>query len=163
VSSAIGRVFFAQGVAQAKNGDELFCGKRNFVQPMGSINFGPSMYAQGALLFPLLSFWWGEGGRVFFFIFPWSQCVLIYVPLSSQWVLISSPICSPSSQCVPEHVLHSTSLLSHMLWQMLSSLLVIIFSSDTQHKSQGFLNKRTGQLLSVLGGSLLFQRTTGSG
>jgi hypothetical protein len=28
---------------------------------------------------------------------------------------------SPSSHCVTQHVLHSTSLLSHMLWQTLSS------------------------------------------
>ncbi len=31
------------------------------------------------------------------------------------------PICSPSSQCVPQHVLNRASLLSHMLWQTLSA------------------------------------------
>jgi hypothetical protein len=41
--------------------------------------------------------------------------------LSSQGVLIKFSMCSPSSQYVPQHVLHSTSLLSHTLWQMLSS------------------------------------------
>jgi hypothetical protein len=42
-------------------------------------------------------------------------------PLSFQWVPIRFPIHSPSSQCVLQHVLHSTSRLSHMLWQMLPS------------------------------------------
>jgi hypothetical protein len=40
---------------------------------------------------------------------------------SFKWVPIRFPIHSPSSQCVLQHVLHSTSLLSHMLWQMLLS------------------------------------------
>ncbi len=45
--------------------------------------------------------------RIFFSIFPGSQCVPNVFPLGSQ--------------CVPQHILQSTSLLSHMLWQMLSS------------------------------------------
>jgi hypothetical protein len=49
---------------------------------------------------------------VFFSFFP---SVATMFPLSSQWVLIRFPICS---QCVPQHVLHSTSLLSHVLWQL---------------------------------------------
>jgi hypothetical protein len=54
----------------------------------------------------------GVGSRGFFFSFsPGSQCVLTMFPMIS-----------PSSLCVPQHVLHSTSLLSHMLWQMLSSI-----------------------------------------
>jgi hypothetical protein len=58
-------------------------------------------------------------GRIFFSFSPGSQPTMFL--LSSQWVPIRLPICSPNSQCVPPHVLHSTSLLSHMLWQMLSS------------------------------------------
>ncbi len=51
-----------------------------------------------------------------FSFFPGSQCVHTMFPSSSQWVPIRFLIRSPSSQCVPRHVLHSTSLLSHMLW-----------------------------------------------
>lgn len=55
--------------------------------------------------------------------FPGSQYVLTMFPLSSQWVFTMPS----SSQCFPQHVLHSTSLLSHMLWQMLSSFHVWIW------------------------------------
>ncbi len=60
------------------------------------------------------------GGREGFFfhfalfpnVFPWGS---LFVPNRFS-------ICSPSSQSVPQHVLHiSTSLSSHMLWQMLLS------------------------------------------
>jgi hypothetical protein len=61
------------------------------------------------------------GGKVFFPFYPGSQCVLIMFHLSSQWVPIRFSICVSSSQCVPQNVLNSTSLESHMLWQMLSS------------------------------------------
>jgi len=56
------------------------------------------------LLFFLLSFFGGGGGKggkgFFFSNFPGSQCV--------------ATMFSSSSQCVPQHVLHSTSLFSHM-------------------------------------------------
>ncbi len=85
----------------------------------------------------------------FFSFFPGSQCVPTMFLSSSQWVPIrlivnmlrgkaffhfslfpsvfslcslSVPNGFPSGpQCVPRHVLHSTSLVSHRLWQMLSS------------------------------------------
>jgi hypothetical protein len=43
-------------------------------------------------------------------------------PLGYLKVLHGFPICSPSSQCVPKHLVHSTSLLSHMFWQMSCSI-----------------------------------------
>jgi hypothetical protein len=45
----------------------------------------------------------------------------IFSPRCSQWVLIAFPICSTCSQNCPQDVPNSTSFLSHMLWQMLSS------------------------------------------
>jgi len=85
----------------------------------------------------------------YFSFFPGSQCVPTMFLSSSQWVPIRSmvnmlggedffhfslvpsvfslcPLYVPNGfqsgpQCVPQHVLHSTSLVSHMLWQMLSS------------------------------------------
>jgi hypothetical protein len=102
-----------QGVlAQAKNDDELFFAKRNFMQPMGRPK-------HVVLLFLTFKF-----GEVFYFFsfFPGSQCVPTIFPLSSQWVLVMFHL---NSQWVPirfpQHFLHSTSLLSHMLCQMLSS------------------------------------------
>jgi hypothetical protein len=54
------------------------------------------------------------GGKGIFFIFPWFPMCSHYIPLSSQWFPLGS-------QSVLQHVFHSTSLLSHMFWQMLSS------------------------------------------
>jgi hypothetical protein len=76
----------------------MVTGNRNFMQPMGRL----SMHSKCLDLFSF-KFWvvgrgGGDGGL--FFIFPWF------------------PMCF---QCVPQHVLYSTSLLSHMIWQMLSS------------------------------------------
>jgi hypothetical protein len=60
---------------------------------------------------PLCLFSWG-GGKGFFFIFPCFPMCFHDVP--SKFLM--------SSQYVPQHVLHlSTSLLFHMLWQMLFS------------------------------------------
>ncbi len=69
-----------------------------------------SMHSRCLASFPFKFGGWGG----FFPLFPGSQCVHTMFPLSSQWVPIRFQIC-------PQHVLHSTSLLSHMLWQMLSS------------------------------------------
>ncbi len=70
-------------------------GNRNFMQPMGR--------PKHALKVPcFFSFSVGGGGRIFF-----------------HFSLVSNMF--PNSQCVPQHVPHSTSLLSQMLWQMLSS------------------------------------------
>jgi len=73
---------------------------------------------QSALFIILFSFErGGGGGRIFFLFFFGSQCVPTMFPLGSQWVLNMSPKFPMCSQ----HVVHSTSLLSHMFWQMLSS------------------------------------------
>ncbi len=95
-------------LAQAKNGDELFW-EEKFHAPNGK----PQACTQGALLFFLLSLGeWGWGGEGFSFSFsPRSQWVPIICPLSSQWV----------PNLFPNMFFHSTSLLSHVLWQMLSS------------------------------------------
>ncbi len=129
-----------QGVlAQAKNGDELF-----WEEKFHAANGKARACTQGALHFILLSF----GGKGFFFHF---SLVPNVFPLNSQWVLrmgypievvnriilfifflyqvlLHDMLCvelhssgSPSSHCVTQHVLHSTSLLSHMLWQVLFS------------------------------------------
>ncbi len=90
-----------QGVlAQAKNGDELWEDKFH------AANGKPQACHQSALLFFLLSFGGGEEARErvkdFFSFFPGSQCVLITVPLSFQWVpnmLPNFPMCSPT--CSP--------------------------------------------------------------
>jgi hypothetical protein len=47
--------------------------------------------------------------------------VPIMFPLSSQNVPIEFSIFSPSSQCISQHVLHSTSPLTHMFSQRLYS------------------------------------------
>ncbi len=91
-------------------------GKRNFMQPMER----PKHALKVPLLFLLLRLK-GRERKDFFSFFPGSQCVHIMFPSSSQWVPIRFSIRSPSSQCVPQHVLHSTSLISHMLWQISSS------------------------------------------
>ncbi len=114
-------------LGQAKNGDELF-----WEEKFHAANGKAQRCTQGALLFPFKSFFWEGRAEDFFSYFPGSQCVLTMFPLSSQWVPIRFPLGShqvpirfplgsPSSQCVPQHVLHNTSLLCHMLWQMLSS------------------------------------------
>ncbi len=75
-------------------------GKRNLMQPMGR----PQACTQGALIFFPFKFWgWGRD-RFFLHV----SLIPNVFPLSSQWVLIWFPIYSPSSQCVPQHVLHST-------------------------------------------------------
>ncbi len=89
-------------------------GKRNAMQSMGK--------PKHALKAPCFLFFFsfegggagGRGKKDFFFIFCW-------FPMRSLQVPNRFSICSPRSQCVPQHVLHSTSLLSHMFWQMLSS------------------------------------------
>ncbi len=87
-----------QGVlAQAKNGDELFC-ERNFIQPMGPM--GRPKHALKVLCFLKKRFGWRGG---FFSIL---HLVTNVFPWSSQCVLIRFPIFSLSSQCV----LHNTSL-----------------------------------------------------
>ncbi len=87
------------------------------------ISFGqwedPSMHSRCLAFFPF-KFVWGDGGVTedFLSFSTGYQCVPIMFPFSSHEVLNISP----SSQCVSQHVLHSMSLLSHMLCQMLSSL-----------------------------------------
>jgi hypothetical protein len=66
---------------------------------------GPSMHSK-SLAFFHFKFRVG-GGKDFFSFFPGSQCI----PTMFPW---GFPSCS-------QYFLHSTSLLSHMLWQMLSS------------------------------------------
>jgi hypothetical protein len=70
------------------------------------------------LAFFLFKFGGGGGGSGFFFHLSLVPNVL---SVSSLLVPNGFPICSPSSQCVPQRVLHSTSFLSYMVWQMLSS------------------------------------------
>jgi hypothetical protein len=109
----ISRVFFARGISLGQRcwwtllGRKISCSQHE----------GPSVHSRclAFFFFPQL------GGGGFFSFFPSSQCVSTMCPSSSQWVPIGFSICSPSSQCVPQHVLHSTSLLSYMFWQMLSS------------------------------------------
>jgi len=106
--NSIGRTFFARDISPSQKwwqtlwGREISCSQWE----------GPSMLSRCLVFF---AFKFGGGrGRVFFHF----SSVATMFPLSSQWVLIRFPICS---QCVSQHVLHSTSLLSHMLWQLLSS------------------------------------------
>ncbi len=98
---------------QAKNGDELFL--------VIEISFGqwegPSMHSRCLAFFPFKFVEGGGGKRIFLSFFSGYQCVPTMFPSSSHRVLNMSP----SSQCVPQYVLHSTSLLSHMFCQMLSS------------------------------------------
>ncbi len=83
-------------------------GKRNFMQPMGR-------RPKHAFKVPCSIFLLSLGrGRDYFSFSPSSQCVPTMFQVQ---VPNGFSIHSPSSQ----HVLHSTSLLSHMLWQMLSS------------------------------------------
>ncbi len=113
----IGRVFLAVHIRPGQKwwwtllGREISCSQSE----------GPSMHSR-CLAFLPFKFWVGVVGKEFFFIlffhFPLVPNVFTW---SSQLVLIRFPICSPSFQCVPQHGLHSSSLLSHMLWQMLSS------------------------------------------
>ncbi len=87
-----------QGVlAQAKNGEELFSEDK-----FHTANGKAQACTQGALHFFLLSF-----GEDIFSFSPGSQSV--------PTMFLSS------SQCVPQHVLHISALLSHMPWQILST------------------------------------------
>ncbi len=115
-------MFFARrGVlAHAKNDDELFWEEKiscsQWERPKHVLKV-PCFF------FPFTFAHWGEGGgekrgEDSFSFFPGSKCETTMFLLSSQWVPNMFP---PSSHCVPQHVLHSTSLSSHMLWQMLSS------------------------------------------
>ncbi len=110
-----------------KNGQGVLCkgyqprpkmvnsfGKLNFMQPMER----PKHAVKVPCFFPFKV--WGGGG--IFFVFPQFPMCSQYVPFKLQWVPIRFSKCSSSSQCVPQHVLHSNSLLSHIMWQMLSSL-----------------------------------------
>jgi hypothetical protein len=133
-----------QGVlAQAKNGDELF-----WEEKFHAANGKARACTQNALLFILLIL---GGGKGFFFHFSlvpnafplnlqWvlgmgcpievTNRIILFIFFLYQ-VLLHDTLCgelhssgSPSSHYVTQHVLHSTSLLSllsHMLWQMLSS------------------------------------------
>jgi len=90
--------------------------KRNFMQPMRR--------PEHALKVPcFFSFkvlgcgGWGRGARN---VFHFSLLPNVF-PLGYTQILNGFPICSPSSGGVPQHVPHSTSLLSHMFCQMLSS------------------------------------------
>jgi len=105
-------------LAQAKISEELL-----WEEKFHAANGKAPSCTHGGLPFLLFSFGGrGVGEERFFFPFyPGSQCVLIMFHLSSQWVPIRLSICVSSSQCVPQNVLNSTSLESHMLWQMLSS------------------------------------------
>jgi hypothetical protein len=94
-----------QGVlAQAKNGDQVL-----WEEKFHATNGKAQPCTRGALLFILSCL----GGWGIFSYFLASQCVRNMFPSSSQWV----PKCSPVSQCFPQHVLHTTSLLSHMPWK----------------------------------------------
>jgi hypothetical protein len=94
-------VCFLQGVlAQAKNGEKLF-----WEEKFHTANGKAQACTQGVL--PLV---WVEG-EGFFLMFPWFSMCSHYVPFKFPM----------GSHQVPQHILHSTSLLSHMLWQMLSS------------------------------------------
>ncbi len=79
---------------------------------------GPSMQSSCLAFFPFKFVGGGKGGkrtrRGFSFTFPWFL------------------LCSPSSQCIPQHVLHSTSPLSHMLWQMLSSFHLYMWAKEEE-------------------------------
>jgi hypothetical protein len=101
-------VFFARGTSLGQLrtllGREISCSQWE----------GPSMHSRCLAFFP---FNFGEkerlGGRGVF-------------PLSSNGFPIMVSKCSSSSQCVPQHVLCSTSLSSHMLWQLVSSFFTYI-------------------------------------
>jgi hypothetical protein len=54
-------------------------------------------------------------------VFPWFSMCSHYVPFKFSMGSHMDFTMPPSSQCFPQHVLHSTSLISDMLWQMLSS------------------------------------------
>jgi len=87
-------------------------GKRKLMQPIGR----PKHALKVPCFFFLLS---KLGGGGFFFLNPWFLMCSHYVTFNFPMGPISFPICSSSSLCVPQHVLHSTSFLFHMLWQML--------------------------------------------
>ncbi len=90
-----------QGVlAQPKNGEELF-----WEEKFHTANGKAQACIQSAL--PLV---WVEG-EGFFKMFPWFSMYSHYVPFKFPM----------GSHQVPQHVVHITSLLSRMLWKMLSS------------------------------------------
>jgi len=95
-----------QGVL-AKASYELFWAEKSH-----AANGKPQACTQVALLFFLLTLERKKGGGG--------------VPFKFQWVPIMFSKCSSSSQCVPQHVLCSTSLSSHMLWQSVSSFFTYI-------------------------------------
>ncbi len=78
----------------------------------------PSMQSKCLALFPFKFGGGGGGSQGFFFIFPWFPMCSHYCPFKfptgSQYAP-QVPMCSPA--CSPQH----RSLLSHMLWQMVSS------------------------------------------
>jgi hypothetical protein len=84
-------MFFALGISPGQKwwptllGSEISCGQRE----------GPSMHSRCLTHFPFM-FWGLGGGEDQFVFFLGSQCVPTMFTLSSQWV--------------PQHVLHSTSL-----------------------------------------------------
>jgi hypothetical protein len=96
IEAWIGTIFFARGIRPCQIWWKISWQKR-----FDATNGKAQACTQGALLFFLLG----------------SQCV----PNMFTKFPICSSTCSPSSQCAAQHVLHSTSLLSHMHWQMLSS------------------------------------------
>jgi hypothetical protein len=103
-------------LAHAKNGDEVF-----WEEKFHAANGKAQACTQGALLFFLLCFggWGGAGGaggaggggERFFFIFT-------RFPMCSHYVPFKFPM---GSQYFPQNFLHTSSLLSHMPWKMVSS------------------------------------------
>jgi len=99
----IGRVFFARAISPGQKwwwtllGRELSCEWEGLGMESKCLDFFPFKFGgrKGGV---------GRGERIFFSFIPGSQLVPTRFPL-----------CSPSSQCVPQKGLHSTSLLSHML------------------------------------------------
>ncbi len=80
-------------------------GKRNFMQPMGR----PKHALNVPCFFSFYVLGLG-GGQRFFFIFPSFLMCSHYVPFKFPM----------GSQYFPQYVLHTTSLLSHMPWKMVS-------------------------------------------
>ncbi len=109
-------VFFARGIL-AKASYELFWEEKSHA-PNGKTQ----ACTQDALLFFLLTLERRVGG----WVGGWVGGCSHYVPFKFQWVPITFSKCSSSSQCVPQHVLCSTSLSSHMLWQLVSSFFTYI-------------------------------------
>ncbi len=104
--------FFFRGVFGAKSGQSMSIWTMDFpckfyLGAGGKIYFPFSQW-EGPRCFAFIPFKFGGVGRIFFSFSFVSQCV------PSKFLM--------GSQYVPQHVLHiSTSLLTHMLWQMLLS------------------------------------------